>query len=153
MWAIAYSNLERTQLCSRIIYVHAHSKSHRSNIEMMLNRINSVLASVTMIRRHSSSHLSSKFIRQQFLDFFIHQNEHNFVKSSSVIPYCDPTLSFTNAGMNQVSCGDEITAYDLESYRVSFGFLVQKHPDRQTRSKISASRQHTEMHPGRWETQ
>jgi len=51
--------------------------------------------------RNSST--SSKFIRQQFLDFFIKQHDHKFVKSSSVIPFCDPTLSFCNAGMNQVS--------------------------------------------------
>jgi alanyl-tRNA synthetase len=70
-----------------------------------MNRIklNTILSNVTIIRRHSSSNFSSKFIRQQFLDFFIKENGHNFVRSSSVIPYCDPTLSFTNAGMNQVS--------------------------------------------------
>ena len=45
---------------------------------------------------------TSNEIRQQFLDFFIKENEHNFVKSSSIIPFCDSSLSFTNAGMNQV---------------------------------------------------
>lgn len=55
-------------------------------------------------RNYATKVKSSNEIRQQFLDFFIKENGHNFVKSSSVIPYCDPTLSFTNAGMNQVSC-------------------------------------------------
>ena len=54
------------------------------------------------IRLYSSKHNSSKFIRQQFLDFFVKDNNHHFIKSSSVIPFCDPTLSFCNAGMNQV---------------------------------------------------
>lgn len=54
-------------------------------------------------RNYATKVKSSNVIRQQFLDFFIRENGHKFVKSSSVIPYCDPTLSFTNAGMNQVN--------------------------------------------------
>ncbi|AZP36148.1 Alanine--tRNA ligase [Candidatus Annandia adelgestsuga] len=39
-------------------------------------------------------------IRKIFINFFINKN-HVFIKSSSLIPYNDPTLLFTNAGMNQ----------------------------------------------------
>jgi alanyl-tRNA synthetase len=39
-------------------------------------------------------------IRQQFLDYFAH-NGHRVVRSSSLVPANDPTLLFTNAGMNQ----------------------------------------------------
>ncbi len=39
-------------------------------------------------------------IRQKFLDFFAARN-HRAVRSSSLVPANDPTLLFTNAGMNQ----------------------------------------------------
>ncbi len=39
-------------------------------------------------------------IRQKFLDFFAARN-HRVVRSSSLVPANDPTLLFTNAGMNQ----------------------------------------------------
>lgn len=39
-------------------------------------------------------------IRQEYLKFF-EKNGHKIVRSSSLVPYNDPTLLFTNAGMNQ----------------------------------------------------
>src|SRR3982751_1327686 len=39
-------------------------------------------------------------IRQRFLDFFATRG-HRIVRSSSLVPANDPTLLFTNAGMNQ----------------------------------------------------
>ncbi|NTU68333.1 MAG: alanine--tRNA ligase [Chlorobiaceae bacterium] len=44
--------------------------------------------------------MNSREIRQSFLDFFA-SKEHRIVRSASVIPAEDPTLLFTNAGMNQ----------------------------------------------------
>ncbi|MCC6682421.1 MAG: alanine--tRNA ligase [Phycisphaeraceae bacterium] len=44
---------------------------------------------------------ASRDIRQQYLDYFAQQARHTIVPSSPVVPLNDPTLLFTNAGMNQ----------------------------------------------------
>ncbi|HEY3618176.1 MAG TPA: alanine--tRNA ligase, partial [Candidatus Sulfotelmatobacter sp.] len=44
--------------------------------------------------------LTGSAIRRKFLDFFV-QKGHREVHSSSLVPANDPTLLFTNAGMNQ----------------------------------------------------
>ncbi len=44
--------------------------------------------------------MTSAEIRQQFLDFF-HSKEHTIVPSAPIVVKNDPTLLFTNAGMNQ----------------------------------------------------
>ncbi|KAH8365808.1 hypothetical protein KR093_004670 [Drosophila rubida] len=45
--------------------------------------------------------LTAREIRKTFIDYFTLNHEHKFVRSSPVVPFCDPTVAFVNAGMNQ----------------------------------------------------
>jgi alanyl-tRNA synthetase len=52
-------------------------------------------------------------IRQKFLEYF-ERNEHRLVRSSPLLPANDPTLLFTNAGMNQFK--DVFTGVEKRDY-------------------------------------
>ena len=54
-----------------------------------------------------STPLTAKEVRDKFIDFFRSKYEHEYVHSSSVIPHNDPTILFSNAGMNQVRVSDQ----------------------------------------------
>ncbi len=57
--------------------------------------------------------MKSSEIRQKFLDFFASKG-HTVVASSSLLPHEDPTLLFTNAGMNQFK--DVFLGFDKRAY-------------------------------------
>jgi len=60
-----------------------------------------------------SNNPSSNEIRKAFLDFFASKG-HAIVASSSLVPHGDPTLLFTNAGMNQFK--DVFLGFDKRPY-------------------------------------
>ena len=70
-------------------------------------------------------------IRQSFLDFFDSQG-HQIVRSASLVPVDDPTLLFTNAGMNQFKnlfLGQEHRSYNRAATAQKCMRVSGKHND------------------------
>ncbi|XP_050544706.1 alanine--tRNA ligase, mitochondrial-like isoform X2 [Daktulosphaira vitifoliae] len=65
---------------------------------MIIARLNS---GIVLIGKRCKHCLTSYEIRKHFIDYFVKENNHDFIKSSPVLPYNDPSLSFVNAGMCQ----------------------------------------------------
>ncbi len=65
--------------------------------------------------------MKSSEIRQKFLDYFASKG-HAVVASSSLVPHEDPTLLFTNAGMNQFK--DVFLGFDKRPYTRAATLLV-----------------------------
>ncbi len=86
---------------------------------------------------------SSNQIRDAFLKYF-EQNDHRVVSSSSLIPFNDPNLLFTNAGMNQfkdIFLGNEKRPYGRATTSQKCMRVSGKHND--FRDVGHSSRHHT----------
>lgn len=69
--------------------------------------------------KSAAQNRNSENIRNTFIEFFKSNYSHEFIRSSSVVPFCDPTVPFVNAGMNQV-CVLDI----FNNFASSFTILV-----------------------------
>ncbi len=81
--------------------------------------------------RQESELTSSNQIREEFLKYFEH-NGHKIEPSSSLIPFKDPTLLFTNAGMNQfkdIFLGNETRPYSRATSSQKCMRVSGKHND------------------------
>lgn len=87
--------------------------------------------------QHERKPLSSENIRNIFLDYFTLKQQHQFIRSSSVVPFSDGTVPFVVAGMHQVFrsklfqlCANSLTSNFAFSSKIFF-WTKQSHRVRQ----------------------
>lgn len=80
-----------------------------TTIDIEMFRLNISKYTQTYRRYSSKIHVNNDYrelsaanIRNTFIDYFVKEHKHRFIRSSPVTPFCDPTVPFVNAGMNQV---------------------------------------------------
>ncbi len=74
---------------------------------MLLSTWKSSVPKISSVRRfsmQSDSLWSVDTVRKEFVSYFVAKHNHDNIISSPCVPVNDPTLLFTNAGMNQVQC-------------------------------------------------
>lgn len=87
---------------SKFLVIMVHFIQIQSTKLVPVNR--RIIETARYFSQHLNKDACSRAVRQKFLNYFINENNHKFIKSSPVIPFCDPSIAFVNAGMNQVSC-------------------------------------------------
>jgi tRNA synthetases class II (A) len=109
VWGISLTSTMMMMMLSSLCWRHPGSIFVRSfsTRRQFLSRGRTSSGAVTSITATKSTTTEPKYewttakVRSAFVDFFQDQKDHVMIPSSACAPLNDPTLLFTNAGMNQ----------------------------------------------------